>query len=64
MFYLMKERDVNDFNITFEGDINSIDVNLLTTTLLNFNTLIQEINKEGKTGKNVSLQIQTFQPGS
>jgi hypothetical protein len=60
----MKERDVNDFNITFEGDINSIDVNLLTTTLLNFNTLIQEINKEGKTGKNVSLQIQTFQPGS
>ena len=60
----MKNRDMNDFNITFEGDINSIDVNLLTTTLLNFNTLIQEINKEVKTGKNVSLQIQTFQPGS
>lgn len=60
----MKNRDINDFNITFEGDINSVDVNLLTTTLLNFNTLIQEINKEVNTGKNVSLQIQTFQPGS
>lgn len=64
MLLLMKNRDINDFNITFEGDINSLDVNLLTTTLLNFNTLIQEINKEVKTGKNVSLQIQTFQPGS
>lgn len=64
MILLMKNRDINDFNITFEGDINSVDVNLLTTTLLNFNTLIQEINKEVKTGKNVSLQIQTFQPGS
>ena len=57
-------RNINDFNITLEGDISSVDVNLLTTTLLNFNTLIQEINKEVKTGKNVSLQIQTFKPGS
>jgi hypothetical protein len=60
----IRKRDTNEFNITFEGDIGSVDVTLLTTTLLNFNTIIQEVNKELKTGKQVSLQIQTFKPGS
>lgn len=60
----MKNKNSNNFNLTIEGNHNSIDVKLLTRTLTNFNTLIQEINNEAKTGNELSFEIQTFQPGS
>ncbi len=60
----MLREELNDFNITLEGEINSIDVNILTTTLQNFNILIQEINREVNPEVGVSFQIQTFRSGS
>lgn len=57
-------RRPSEFNFIFEGDIDSIDVDSLTGSLLNLNTLFQEINKELKIGDKTKLTIRTYQPGS
>ena len=54
----------NEFNITFEGNINQVEINVLTSTLLNFSSIIQEINKELDTNKKIEITIRPFEKGS
>src|SRR5688572_14923891 len=56
-------RSNNDFNITLEGEMKVLDVTILTSTLLNFNSMIQEINREHGYENAVSIQVKSFKPG-
>jgi hypothetical protein len=56
-------RSNNDFNLVFEGDMKALDVNILTSTLLNFNSVIQEINREQGNENAISIQIKSFKSG-
>lgn len=60
----MAEKGVNEFNITFNGEVEHIDVRTLTSALNNMDTLVQEINVQLNTNKHIELNVRPFKEGS
>lgn len=60
----MKPRSQNEFNFTFDGAIEAIEVRSLTTSLLSLNDVIKEVNELLITNKKVELTVKTYKPGS
>jgi hypothetical protein len=58
------KRKKNEFNFTFNGQLDSIEVNSLTGSLLALNELIKDVSYEMGTNKKVELTIKTYKPGS
>lgn len=57
-------RKKNEFNFTFDGQLESIEVHSLTSSLLALNELLKDINYELGTNKIVELTVKTYKPGS
>ena len=57
-------KSAGDFNIALKGNLKAIDARTLANTLINFNTLIQEINREEGNDNSVSLYVKNFKPGA
>lgn len=53
----------NDFNVALEGNLKGISIPLLTNTLQNINTLVQEIGLATTGTPDLAVQIKTFKPG-
>jgi len=53
-----------NFKIALKGKLKSVDAKTLANTLMNFNTLIQEINREAGNENAVALHIKGFKPGA
>lgn len=56
--------DMEDLKIKFDGQTHQIEANTLINSLLHFNTIVQEINKELKTDKTISIKINALPEGS
>jgi len=50
--------------IHFTGQISQVDVNTLINSLVNFSTVIQQVNQELGPEKAIEVKIQPFEPGS
>ncbi len=57
-------QDMDDLKIKFDGQTHQIEANTLINSLLHLNTIIQEINKELKTDKTISIKINALPEGS
>lgn len=60
----MTNRAENEFNFSFDGRIDSLEVSTLTGSLLSLNNMIKEVNYQVGTNKKVELTVKTYRPGS
>ena len=56
--------EAEDIKIKFDGQTHQIEANTLINSLLHFTTVVQEINKDLKTNKNVEIKINALPEGS
>lgn len=54
----------NEFKLRFDSNKHEIDASTLIVTLSNISTIIQEINKEFNSDRNLEIRIKTFEQGS
>lgn len=57
-------RQINEFNLTIGGQIEQINVQTLSTTLLKVEAILKEVNSELGTNKEIELTVKTYKPGS
>jgi hypothetical protein len=60
----MKKTLNNEFHIVLEGKSHEVDALTLSETIVNFNTLILELNQELKPEYPIELKVKTFDEGS
>ncbi len=61
----MTERNnESDFKIKFDGQQNQVDAQILISSLIHTTTVIQELNKNLNTGKNIEIKVKALEKGS
>ena len=60
----MSDETQESLKIKFDGQLNQVDVNTLTSSLINFSAAIQEINTELNPDQKVNIKIQATEKGS
>src|SRR5215470_11751745 len=60
----MKQRMQSEFTIKFDGQLNQVDVNTLTASLMSTSTILQEINKELTPENKIDIKIVALSKGS
>lgn len=60
----MKNTAEKSFKIVFDGQLHQVDVNTLISSLVNFSTILQEINSEINSGSKIDVKIRALAKGS
>jgi len=56
--------EMNDIELKFGTNTNSIDANTLINSIIHFTNLIQEVNSELDPGRKINIKVSAIEPGS